>query len=567
MPGVSRETARNARGIWLVEIDVGRTFRFALQAVDVETRSSGTVRFFAGLADFTLGTSIGAEASVAITIDAGEGVRGDPINWAELVAEGLDLEERPARLYRWWPGQLLEEAQLRLRGSTNSVEYGDPQATAGRITLSIERRPTKGTTIPSEQERVDSTTWPVSGGASIDDAILGATYPLILGAPGHNPALGVPDPAVPGLFVEVRAAGNDDRILISTGRVQALAVQLYDMTNQPPLTVKRTVKVMQDKLGRTISYVDLLPPFALAGIEGTKWYIGYQADGGLVYGGGVIDPRTGRLVRDAITMIEYLLLRNGTTVDLGRMEALRSRLGTYFFDGFINMPSNPFDWLRKEVLPLLNLVEREGEFGLYYGHEIWDARAGDINVHLRFDVDQRAVQSTAPLVLRNQSEIYNQFSIEYAPHQATGRFLRRRILGGDNGIVANLDDPGVGVDSRVLSDLRCSLSQRRFPNPDNPKKIRVAPPIRSSVIRDDITAVRVLRDRAARDAIPKRVTQVTGGPEFEWVEEGAIGLYINAAHGCPGNICRVDNVTVGAGVTVIDLTLLDDPIQTARLGA
>jgi hypothetical protein len=249
------------------------------------------------------------------------------------------------------------------------------------------------------------------------------------------------------------------------------------------------------------------------------------------------------------------------------MAALRSRLNTYFFDGFLNVPIVPFDWLRSNILGLLNLVEREGEFGLYYGLEIWDARAGDINIHLRFDVDSRAVQSTAPLVLRRQGEIYNQFSIEYAPFLTTGRYLRRRILGGDNGIVANLDDPGVGVDSRVYSDLRCSLSQRRFPDPDSRRGIRPAPPIRSAVIRDDATALRILRDRAARDALPKRVTQVTGGPELEWIEEGAIGKYINSAHGCPGNVCRVDNVTVGGGLTIIDLTLLDDPIQSPRLTA
>ena len=555
MPGVSREIARNKRGIWLVEIDLGRPMRFALEAVDIQTRSSGTVRYFAGLADFSLGSSVGAEASVGVTIDAGESVRGDRLNWATLVAKGIDLEERPAVLRRWFPGQLLEEARVWLRGRTTAAEYSGPESPSGRLTISIERRPTKGNTIPSEQERVDATTWPVNGGASIDDAVLGATYPLILGAPGHNPGGAFGDPAVPALYVEVQSAGNDDRLLISTGRIEADAVQLYDETNVPPLRVKRTVKTMTDKLGRTVSYVDLLPPFALNGTEGTKYYVGFQADGGLVYGGGVVDPRTGRLVRGLVDLIEYMLRRNGTAVDYGRMSSLRSRLGTYVFDGFINTPTSPFEWLRREVLPLVNLIEREGELGLYYDHEVWDADETDVTV--RFDVDQRAVSMTAPLVLRRQAEIYNQFAIEYAPFLATGRYLRRRILGGDNGIVATLDDPGVGVDSRVVSDLRCSLSQRRY-------GLRPAPPIRSAVLRDDATALRILRDRAARDALPKRVTQVTGGTDLEWVNEGAIGLLINTEAGLPGNVCRVDNVTVGNGLTVCDLTLLDDPIQSPR---
>jgi hypothetical protein len=510
-----------------------------------------------------LGSSIGAEASIGFSIDAGEGVRHESLSWARLVAEGIDLEERPAVLRRWFEGQLLEEARIWLRGRTKGAEYGGEDTPTSHLSISIERRPTKGNTIPGPQERVDSTTWPVTAGTTIDEAILGASYPLILGAPGHSPT-GIPDPAVPALYVEVKAAGNDDRLVISTGRIEANGIQIYDESSEPPVRTFRTVKTMRDKLGRTVSYIDLLSPGAIGAVPGAKYYAGFQADGGLLYGGGVVDPRTGRIVRGMIDMIEYMLVRNGTAVDFGRMAALRSRWNSYVFDAFINTPVNAFDWIRREVLGLVNFVEREGEHGLYYGAEIWDADERDVTV--RFDIDKGSWRQTAPLVLRRQGETYNEFTIEYRPFLTSGRYLSRRILTGDSGVLGALDDVGVGTDSRVIADLRCARSQRRYSSPANPTGVRPAPPIKAASVRDDVTAVRILRDRAARDALPKRVTQVTGGPEMEWIEEGAIGLLINAEAELAGNLCRVDNVTVGDGLTVCDLTLLDDPIQTDRVG-
>ena len=564
MPGVSPALARSTKGVWLLDIDLGRTLRFAESPVDVTNRAGDVLHYSAGLGEFTLGTSIGAEASIGFSIDAGEGVRREPLNWAILVAEGIDLEERPAVLRRWFEGQVLEEARVWLRGRTKNAEYSGEDVPASHLAISVERRPTKGNTIPGPQERVDFTTWPVTAGTTIDDTILGASYPLILGAPGHSPT-GVPDPAVPALYVEIKAAGNDDRLIIAGSRIQASGIQIYDQSNEPPVHTFRTVKTMQDKLGRTVSYIDLLSPGAIGAVPGAKYYAGFQADGGGLYGGGVVDPRTGRLVRGMIDVIEYMLVRNGTTVDFGRMANLRSRWNSYFFDSFINNPINAFDWLRREVLGLVNLVEREGEHGLYYAPEIWDATEQDVTV--RFDVDKGAWRQTAPLVLRRQGEIYNEFTIEYRPFLPSGRFLSRRILTGDSGVLGDPSDVNVGTDSRVIADLRCALSQRRYRTADNRTGVRPAPPIRASSVRDDVTAVKLLKDRAARDALPKRVTQVTAGPEWEWVEEGTIALIINTESGLPGNICRVDNVTVGDGLTVCDLTLLDDPIQLDRLGS
>jgi len=563
VPGVSRAIARNQRGIWLVEIDVGRVFRFALEAVTVVNIAGESLRYFGGLSDFALGTSIGAEASVAVTIDSSDGVQSSALSWAKLVAEGVDLEERPATLRRWFPGQVLEEGRVWLRGTTHSAEYGGPDDPPGRLTISIERRPTRGRTIPGPQERVDSTTWPVSAGATIDDAVLGATYPVPFGAPGHNPSAAFPDPAIPALLVEYQSVGTDDRLVFARGRVQAIAVELYDETNVPPLREKRTVKTMLDALGQRVSYVDFIGS-ALIATEGSKYYVGMLADGGTNYGGGTIDTRTGKLVRSAVEVIEWALRMNGTTVDYASMAQLRSRLGSYYFDGVINSPVVPFDWLRQEILPLMSLVEREGEFGIYYALERWDS--DEVDAGVRFDVDAGAIRQTAPLVLREEGEIYNQFSIEYAPHLITGKMLRRRILTGDAGFIGDTGDPAITADTRVLGDLRCALSQRLYRSGDNRTGVRPAPPIRSMSVRDDATAVSLLRDQAAKSALPKRATQLTGGTDWEWLEEGAVGVFVNSAVGCPGNICRVDNVTVGgSGDVVVDITLLDDPIQTSRL--
>ena len=364
MPGVTREIARNERGQWLLEINAGRVFRFTDKATAVITKENGdVVEFVSGLGTLTLGTSLGAEASLGFQIDSGLPVRTDLLNWAHLRAEGVDMEERKGTLRRWFPGQLLEEAQVWLRGVTMDARYAFPDAHPGRLTISLERRPTKGRPIPNPQQRVDASTWPVRTGALavVDPIIEGATYPLILGAPGHVPGGTVGSAVTPALLVERVPASDDDRLLIALGRVQAKAVRLYDLTAGTVDT--RTVRTMEDLLGQLVSYVDLVGSTVTA-VEGHKYYIGWFDDGGTTFGGGTIDTRTGRMVRSAVDHITFLLRLNGTEVDLGRMESLNPLLRSYKFDVMVNTPRVAFDVLRSEIIKLLPVVGRENPYEL-----------------------------------------------------------------------------------------------------------------------------------------------------------------------------------------------------------
>ncbi len=555
MPGVSRATARNERGQWLLDLDFGgRTFRFPTLAADVPRTKGDEGRYDAGLADFSLGSSLGATASVGLTIDTGIPLQQERMNWALMVAQGIDLEERPGILRRWFPGQTLEEARVWLIGTTINANYADPDAHPGRLTISLERRPLAGRTIPGPQERVDNETFPSRGGVLvIDETIIGAAYPLIIGAPGTREGQSFGDPVVPALMAELSVLGTDDRLVISREEIQAKAVQLYDI--DAPANEIRTVDTMLDKLGQKVSFIDFVGA-TLVAASGTKYYVGMLADGGDTYGGGALDPRTGRLVRGGADVISFLLQLNGTAVDFGRMAALEPELNGYLFDAFINTPIVAFEWLQKNILPLLPVIERQGEFGLYYDVERWEARATDVTV--RLDADSGAVHRIAPIVKRQQGEIYNEFTIEFAPRLATTRYTQRLILTAQDLVLSELNQ--TLSDTRVVGDLRCALSQRKF------EKVKPAPPIQTSAVWEPATALKILRDRASRDALPKRVTVYQGGAELEYVVEGAIALVIDTKRGAhlPGNIARVDNVQVGDGTTVLSVTLLDDPLEVKR---
>ena len=266
-------------------------------------------------------------------------------------------------------------------------------------------------------------------------------------------------------------------------------------------------------------------------------------------------------------VINFLLRENGTQVDLGRMGALIPLLNSYKFDTYINTPVVPFDFLRSKILPLLPVVERQGQDGLYYDIVKWTANP--IEAIYTVNADNRTVSRSAPLVKRVQGELYNEFTIEFGQFAKTGRYTRRTTITAQAGFLSGANPLsnilGNSVPNvRIFANLFCSLSQSRF-------GVKPAPPIKAGAIWDDVTALRVLRDRAERDALPKRVTQYTGGPHLEWLAgaEGSIVLVQDTPAGLNGVVARIDNVAVGAadGRVVIDVTILDDPTQYERLTA
>jgi hypothetical protein len=177
----ARSQIRNGRGCWLVEIAVaGAVFRFADRPARITRASTGQVEVWSeGLED--LGAAPRSTQSVSVTIAP------FVVDWAKLVARGVDLGAGRAILRRWYEGQTLEEAEVLVEGVVEEPEWG---AKSEPLTFHIAELPWQDRTfLPTSSMRITPSTWPVRSFYSIDAPALDAYYPIPIGSPGAPPTV------------------------------------------------------------------------------------------------------------------------------------------------------------------------------------------------------------------------------------------------------------------------------------------------------------------------------------------------------------------------------------------
>lgn len=529
-------------GEWILEIFVaGSPFRFGTVPVIVES-AAGDVKFFEGLNEIEQSVSSegSADFTIPVTIDAGD-------NWAKVIARHAVIERAPAILRRLFDGQTLEQARTVIEGAVEGFGYGEPNE---RIKFSIVRRArTQSRMLPTPAMVVDGTTWPVTGGHTVDENIVGAFYPIIIGAPGTRPG-GSPLAATEGLLVEIGAV---PKILIAGHRVVASSVTIFDYTDDgvtPSAVV--AVSTMVDGVGRLISYCDMTAA-GLTIAAGRIYYVGWDAAGG-----GLPNPVGAGALRGAGDVIAWMI-RTWTDIriDAARFAPIRERLSAgYKIDSYLNEPVDPVAWLNAEVFPILPIEPRQGEDGIYWYMRRWDATS--VDAVARLDADRGEIQRES-LVQTESAQVANEITVQYGPIRGTGRSGFRRIVGAVDQTRPNdeIQSGLVTTDDRMIGGYRAALSQSIFK--------RQPAGITASSVWDDPTATRIGQDVLSEQGLPRRFVTYSGGTDLEAFGIGAVIVLNDSLVQIFDEIAQILDLTVGGPDVILSLELFDDPVISDRL--
>lgn len=541
----TRRQLRGLQGEWILEVFIGGTpFRFGTVGVEVDRAGGDSVKFFEGLGEISMGISSqgSPDFSVPISIDVGD-------NWGEIVSRYNVIERSPAVLRRLFLGQTLGESAIIIQGQLESFGYGEPNEP---VSFNIVRRSrTQSRQLPSPGMVVDDTTWPVRGGQTLDPTIIGAYYPIIIGAPGSRPGAS-PLAATEALLVE--EDNPDPRLLIAGHRVKQTIITIFDYTDSGTVpTALRTVLETVDGVGRTISYVDMQGS-GLTMAEGRIYYAGWSAGTG-----GLPNTKDTGALRGAGDVIEWIIQTwTDIAIDGPRFAGVRELMNAYKIDTYINEPIDPMAFLNAEVFPYLPVEPRQGEEGLYWYFRRWDATSKDAIA--RLDADTRQLQR-ASQISTESAQVVNEVTVMYGIDRNTGRHAFRRIIGAtdqtrsDDEIEAGL----LTTDSRMLGGYRAALSQSIFKR--QPIEITV------DSVWDDSTATRIGQDIISEQALPRRFVDYSGGTDLEAFKVGDIVILNDTAVQLIDVVAQIADVTIGGPDIILHFELFDDPVVLDRLAS
>lgn len=526
------------KGVWLLDLEIaGELRKFATESQTVTTRDGRSLLYVAGLTEpaITRAQQGLAEASVSLEI-----VTAD--DWARIEADGHTLERGRGILRRWHEGQTLERAEVYLSGLLKGATYGEAQEPLS-FQLARESK-SESIELIDPQSIISEDTWPVRLGYAPEDNVIGASYPLIFGCPGHNPT-GTPKPAVPALMVEGAAATVASRVLISLGAIDAASVRLHNTTTGTEDTVP-TIGAF-DELGRSVTLAEFTGTSVLGDLSDEYW-IGFQDDA--TFGGGIQNPyQAGRPLRGAGDVIRYVLQQYTTIpVDNGRLSANLAELNRYQIDTWLNVPTNALEWLQSEVFSWLPVQLLESSQGLYVRPYRFDQTQADVVAWL--SADRRDIERQGQLQRLNQA-IHNEITVRYRPANGPGTAWLSSITITSKAGQLSVTDAET-EDPRILSSYLAQRSQTVYG-------------VRPLIIDlpqtwDDTTAELVAKDRISRHAWHKRTATYQGGSDLEAIEPGScIALTDSAVHLNEALALVVDVEATSAGV-LLSLVLLDNPV-------
>lgn len=561
---IPRTVARGGRGQWLLDIDFGGyVVHVATQRVDVTARNGRVVRYVGGL---SIGDVSRTATSAALT------VAPTAINWQRLFARGLDPTTGVARLRRWFPGQVLEAAPVRMVGPLDDVEWGEANEPL-TATLSVEPWRDQAS-IPGPSMQITESTWPVQVYAWLDELVIGKPYPIIIGAPGNAGFAS----ETQGNWAYIRTGGvvasapaymaeyNGrlySRVLVAGHPVQATEVVLHDASDG----VSEVLPITQvaDDLGQIVSVVDFTAATIVAPVRGHTYYTAWRAQpDGTGYGGLTRTDGSGRLLRGAGEVLVWLYTQglrqlggNRSTAlpairfDRGRQEAQRAYLDRFKLDACIAAATTIDAWVRSQLQPILPIEWVQGEGGGYWLAWRWDAVETDAVAVLSVDAG-RVQRVSRPRTGR--VDAYTRFVLDYG-RVGDGDYVARAVLCGE----------ADSSNATERSSGRCLTAQRREATRTGGDGIREWA-ASSDVVSDVDTAHRVLEVQAARNAIPPIPAQYSGGPELEALEIGDVVVLEDSAIGWSRRVALIADITPGDTVT-LDLFVLADTARVLRTAA
>lgn len=532
---------------WLLDLEVsGQVLRYATRDVTVTDTRGISYVYRAGLDDFSM-------AIDGLQESQGVAVTDRVVDWALLAHRGANLGRARATLRYWDPGQLLEAAIVALDGTLVEPEYGDPGAPA-RLVGTVKADATTDRLYPSEQARVDTSTWDRdASNDTYDEGIEGAYYPTVFGYPGEGDAVvDPPVPAMPALLVKWNQSALDTGyLLLGYGALECVGGQAYvrDVTADSGVGLHQEwldVISMTDGLGQVVTVAEVPNGSGVEDRPGHAYYFGLSSAAGK--GGGSLVPG-GTSPIETLTDVALFVLRNsGRQVDLLAQEAERVYLDRYRVDGLLTELLELIPWFEGDLLPLFPIARARSKRGIYWRFLNWWAAETDARMHL--DADRGQVVRTSS-VREPEESIANHFTIEFQLNQdRTG--ARRTLTDKSERPLPWWERPDLEDDDRIIGSPVLARSQAVY-------DVRQAELIRSDFIWKESTAVSILEHFAVRDAFPRRpVTYVGLARELMHLQRGDIVTVTDSAVHFSSEVAMVDGVELSSSrLGTVALEVLD----------
>ena len=553
---VPRPVAVGNEGRWLFELDLGQIFYVSTQPVVVLADDGEEFKYDGGLLDQSLPMTVdaGAETNITITISSS-------VPWAKLAARLLQMERRPAILYRWFVGQTREAARIHLEGITDAVSFAEE---GEDLVLTLTQRPLGNSLpMPPAMHKIDTVSFPTRVGFVTDKTVRGTAYPMYFGFPGVT-GVATNEAVVPAMMVEYdgppqggTAADNTNRVLIAGGRLDATDVTVHIINGaEEPVVESRPVLTALDNRGIRYSYFNFVGAsnaFRSKNRLTERFFIGMDKTGG---GGMLNDDRSGPR-RGAGEIIRFIIDEfTDLQADHAMLATYEEALNAYKIDGFANEGTDAWDWLLREILPLLPVVAQRGPDGIWFQPINWGATKADAIAFL--NADRRQVDRIGGLD-KASGEVFNEFNFIYGPSRLSGRFEKAVTLTGRTN---KREVPSIGEvdDVRIIESLFCRASVDAF-------GVRAQRPATGRVIWDDATASLIVNDRAAKLALPRRRGRYTGGSELESLPIWSNVAITDSEMGLDEAVALIEDIIVGPDEVMLQLLILDHPLLATRLAA
>jgi len=524
-------TAHRGRAWVLLDLDLqGRVFRFtnSPETLRVTDAAGRTYAYSPGLDD----EDMERRADSTVTDMSAKIIAQQEVSWAKLHARGHSLDRAGAIVRRWVEGDVLERAEIWIRGKTTRPMWGN---NTEPFSFGIERLRRESGVIPSDDMLIDTRTWPVTGGFTCDDAALGAWYPMVYGE--------IPGAVVPGYLVEYASLNTASKVLFAGHRVGATSVTLWDV--KAGLSKTQTVQYMDDLLGREIAYVDFVGA-SFNPTEGTEYRIALDQGGGGYVEAGV--------TLDGASEIMLSLARRWTDMDVdeGRWAAADPTLNAYRLGLVIVEQVRVWDYIDGEILSLLPVEWTESARGEYPA--LW--RLGATAQDQRGHIDCTTVTGRYDRVSRvgsDSAEIANRFTIQYGIAGSELRPQQSVTVGSGLNLLGVAD-----VSDGTIPNTRCAISERVYGR-------RPASSIVTEIVHDRQTALLIGGHFALAHALPRRGLMVAGDLSLDSHAINDVVTVTASDVEIESELALVRGKAYeGDDLVTADLLLLDSPLTRTR---
>lgn len=509
------ELSRGGRPAWLCTLRMpdGSTIRVSSEPVSVPVRAlsgDGPYQYdplLVGLDEFVeeldlfsldgVGQLTQARVDIATTRDLAA-AQGD---WLHVTAATVEI----ALL---WPGESWEDRLVVLAGGTiQGIEWG---VVGEATTISVETTPPSSSASVGDDTRDVGVDFPAplldNGGVDEMSDLAGVRYQRVYGAAESVPAYKIGD------------IGGNNRIILA-GHDFARTGATYQITAyEDGVSVGAFTVANTTVGGQPYAYIESAAQFLAA--DGA---ITYDA----TYGGIAAADDATAAALNADGVLRRLLVDSGLGVDWARMAPALVLLRGWRIGLYLDQEATAIEVIRGRLLPYLPLVEVSGGDGLWYAYA--DPLVGAIEAELI--VGQHLLGRVGRMTLSDMEAIRNSFTIKYGYDSFTGEYTASASLGAD-------------------TDTLCYLSQQLY-------GVREDDVLECDVTWDAATALRILRARASRLALPRRIVTYEAAPDLYWLATGAVVALTDAAYGISGHRARVTAVSRSMAPFQVRLDLVD----------